>query len=67
MADLLIILVLLAILGGAGWYVYRAKKAGKKCIGCPAGRNCSTSACGGHCASCGGCANQTNQTTPNNG
>ena len=26
MADLFIILVLLAILGGAGWYICRAKK-----------------------------------------
>ena len=33
MIDLIIILILLLILGGAGLYVYRAKKAGQKCIG----------------------------------
>lgn len=54
MADLIIILVLLLILGGAGWYVYRAKKSGKKCIGCPAGNSCS-----GHCSGCtGNCSNK---------
>ncbi len=47
MTDLIIILVLLLILGGAGLYVYRAKKAGKKCIGCPAGNSCS-----GNCSGC---------------
>ena len=37
-------IVLLAVLGGAGAYVYRAKKAGQKCIGCPHAK-----ACGGSC------------------
>ena len=53
MADLLIILVLLLILGGAGLYVYRAKKSGKKCIGCPESGGCS-----GSCASCSCCTNK---------
>ena len=35
--DLLIIAILAAILGGAGYYVWRAKKSGRKCIGCPSG------------------------------
>ena len=67
MTDLIALVVLVVILGAAALYVYKEKKRGVKCIGCPAGGNCSTSTCGGHCASCGGCANQTNQTTPNNG
>ena len=50
MTDILIIAVLAAILGGAAWYVYKAKKSGKKCIGCPDGATCS-----GHCAGCSGC------------
>ena len=45
--DLLVIGILAAILGGAGYAIYRSKKAGRKCIGCP----CSGS-CGGGC-SCG--------------
>lgn len=47
MTDLLVILVLLLILGGAGLYIYRAKKRGQKCIGCPNGGSCS-----GGCSGC---------------
>lgn len=52
MIDLLIILILLAIVGGAGAYVHRARKSGKTCIGCPSGGSCSgqCSGCSGHCA-----------------
>jgi hypothetical protein len=45
--DLIVILILLLILGGAGLYIYRAKKAGQKCIGCPHAKSCS-----GHCSGC---------------
>ena len=38
--DYLIIGVIALILGLAGWYVYRAKKSGKKCIGCPDSGKC---------------------------
>ncbi len=41
--DWLIIAVILAIVGAAGWYVYKAKKSGKKCIGCPDNGCCSCS------------------------
>ena len=47
MIDVLILLVLAGILGGAGYYVYRARKRGQKCIGCPASGSCS-----GACSSC---------------
>ena len=49
--DLIVIFIIAAILGGAGYAVYRSKKAGKKCIGCPDGSSCS-GACSGGC-SCG--------------
>ena len=45
MTDLIILMVLLAILAAAGGYIYRAKKRGQKCIGCPHSKNCSGS-CG---------------------
>ena len=47
MTDLIVILALLLIVGGAGVCVYRAKKAGQKCIGCPHAKGCS-----GNCSGC---------------
>ncbi len=43
MADIIIIAVLLLIIGMAAGYVVKAKKSGKKCIGCPesGSANCS--------------------------
>ena len=46
--DILIAAIILAILGAAAWYVYKAKKSGKKCIGCPDSGSCS--------GQCGGCS-----------
>ncbi len=58
MADLMIILVILVIVGGAGAYVYKAKKRGVKCIGCPDGSSCK-GGCAGSCAGCScGCASK---------
>ena len=51
MENILIIAVLGLILGLAGGYVYREKKRGARCIGCPDSKSCS-----GHCGSCGGCS-----------
>ena len=48
MIDFLIIAVILAIVGGAAFYIYKAKKSGAKCIGCPQAKTC-----GGNCGSCG--------------
>nr|MBR4280835.1 FeoB-associated Cys-rich membrane protein [Clostridia bacterium] len=47
MIDMIVIMILLLILGGAALYIYRAKKAGQKCIGCPHAK-----ACAGKCGSC---------------
>ncbi len=41
MTDFLVILVLILILGTAAGYVYREKKKGSKCIGCPYSGSCS--------------------------
>ncbi len=35
MTDLILIAVLLVVIGLAAAYVIKAKKSGKKCIGCP--------------------------------
>ena len=50
MTDIVIVLVVLAIVGAALRYVYKAKKSGAKCIGCPAGGSCS-GGCSGKCPS----------------
>ena len=56
MEDLIIIAVILVIVALAGLYVYRAKKRGVKCIGCPAADRCSEG-CSGNCQGCsGGCS-----------
>ncbi len=51
MNDIIIILVLLGIVSLATWYIIRAKKNGKKCIGCPEG--CCTSKKDGESCCCG--------------
>ncbi|MBE6709931.1 MAG: FeoB-associated Cys-rich membrane protein [Ruminococcaceae bacterium] len=48
MIDLLIILVLLAIAGGIIFYLYKAKKRGETCIGCPYAKECAKK----HTANC---------------
>ena len=41
MADFIVVGILLIIIGAAIIYIAKAKKSGVKCIGCPAGGNCS--------------------------
>jgi hypothetical protein len=54
--DFVIIAVILLIVGGAVAYIIKAKKSGKKCIGCPDSASCAAShtKCSGNCSSCGG-------------
>ncbi|MBO5248052.1 MAG: FeoB-associated Cys-rich membrane protein [Clostridia bacterium] len=63
METYILIAVILAVVGLAAWYVIKAKKSGRKCIGCPDG--CCTSSpkesqapssCGGNCSCCCGCS-----------
>jgi len=48
--DLLILAIVAVIVAAAGWFIYRSKKSGKKCIGCPDSGSCS-----GNCGSCSNC------------
>ena len=52
MEDIIIIVIIAVIVGLAGWYVYKAKKNGKKCIGCPDGCSCSAKNTGCACSCC---------------
>ncbi len=47
MENIIIIAVLIIIVGLAGFYIYKAKKSGKKCIGCPDRCTCDTKYCSG--------------------
>ena len=40
MADAIVLIILVLVVGGASAYLIRAKKNGVKCIGCPAGGSC---------------------------
>lgn len=48
MVDFIIAVIVLSIVGGAAFYICRAKKNGAKCIGCPNSKTCGCN-CGGHC------------------
>ena len=50
MADVIIILVIMACVAAAIMYIVREKKKGVKCIGCPESGTCPYSSTGGcHC------------------
>ena len=51
MESVIVAVIVLAILGAACLYIYKAKKSGAKCIGCPAGGSCSSTK-GAHTCSC---------------
>ncbi len=58
MQDIIVILIVGLIVALAAIYIYRAKKSGKKCIGCPDADNCGkneNSACNGCNSDCCGC------------
>ena len=51
MDNLIVIAIVAVIVGLAAGYIYKAKKRGQKCIGCP-----DSSTCSGHCSgNCSGC------------
>jgi len=50
--DYAIIAVIVLILGSAIFYIRKARKSGKKCIGCPDSGSCSGS-CGTCSCGCG--------------
>ena len=51
LVDYIIIGVVALILGLAVAFIYRSKKKGQKCIGCPGGGSCASccSGCNGAC------------------
>lgn len=53
MENIIIIAILVVIVGLAALYIYKAKKSGKKCIGCPDSGNCGSNKDGGCGCGCG--------------
>lgn len=53
MADFFVGIILLVIIGGAVFYIVKAKKRGVKCIGCPAAGNCPSQKSGSVGCDCG--------------
>lgn len=43
LADIIVIAIIVFIIGAASAYIIKAKKSGKKCIGCPDSCSCSKS------------------------
>ena len=41
LSDIIIIVVLLLLVSGACIYIYREKKCGRRCIGCPMAGSCA--------------------------
>ena len=41
MENLIVIVILLLIAGGGAFYLWRAKKRGAGCVGCPHSKQCS--------------------------
>ena len=58
MADIVIILIVLAVVSGIVVYLYKAKKRGQTCIGCPYAKQC-----GGNCGSDSNYSSQTGSDT----
>ena len=53
MENLIILAVVAVIITLSGRYLYRAKKRGVKCIGCPSSCACSGKCGGGQCGNSG--------------
>ena len=51
MGDIIPIIIIALIIGGAVFYIIKAKKSGRKCIGCPDSATCSKNK-DGKCCCC---------------
>lgn len=52
MENAIVIAILVVLIGGAIWYIVKAKKSGAKCIGCSVSGSCSSKSSGCSCG-CG--------------
>lgn len=47
MGNFIAVAVLTIIVGLASFYIYKAKKSGQKCVGCPYSKTCGKTCCNG--------------------
>ncbi len=40
--DIIVLVIIALVIGGASFYIIRAKKKGQKCIGCPYAKGCKS-------------------------
>ena len=57
LTDIIVLFVIALVVGGASFYIIRAKRRGQRCIGCP-----DSKTCGGNCSACQGCSHQQEET-----
>jgi len=50
MTNVITIAVLLVIIGGAALHMYKAKKRGEVCVGCPYAKQCASAKCSRKCS-----------------
>ena len=43
--NVVLVAVLVIIVGAASIYLYKAKKSGQKCVGCPYAKKCGSTKC----------------------
>ena len=63
--EIIALIAVALILGGAVWYIIQSKKSGRKCIGCPGGCNCGTKE-NKNAHGCCGCSHCSTQETDEN-
>ncbi len=54
MPNLIVLIIIASIVGASALYIYKAKKRGVKCVGCPDSGSCASKGCGGNCSGCSG-------------
>ena len=57
LVDIIAVAVIVLIIGAASAYIVKAKKNGKKCIGCPDSCRCCSNGNKTDCGSCTSCRN----------
>lgn len=45
LTEIISVIFIILIIGGAGVYILKAKKRGQKCIGCPYSKQCGDKCC----------------------